>query len=74
MTTAFDTTEYEFSHGRKPRGTGTWAFADADDGPDCEPYFIHAASYTEAKTRAARHFRLTHGRRPGFVTRIITLP
>ena len=54
MTTAFDTTEYEFSHGRKPRGTGTWAFADADDGPDCEPYFIHAASYTEAKTRAAR--------------------
>jgi len=22
----FDTTEYEWSHGRKPRGRGSWAF------------------------------------------------
>jgi len=24
---AFDTTDYEFTHGRKPRGRGGWAFS-----------------------------------------------
>lgn len=26
MKTRFDTTQYEFAHGRKPRGRGYWAF------------------------------------------------
>jgi len=26
MTMTVNTTEYQFSHGRKPRGQGTWAF------------------------------------------------
>ena len=26
MKTRFDTTQYQFSHGRKPRGRGRWAF------------------------------------------------
>ena len=28
MNIRFDTTEYELSHGRKPRGFGMWAFRD----------------------------------------------
>ena len=27
MKTQFDTTQYQFSHGRKPRGQGQWAFS-----------------------------------------------
>jgi hypothetical protein len=30
MSPEFNTTEYEFSHGKKPRGTGNWAFIPAD--------------------------------------------
>lgn len=30
MAAEFDTHQYEFAHGRKPRGTGSWAFAPAD--------------------------------------------
>jgi len=30
MSREWDTTEYEWSHGRKPRGTGSWAFVPAD--------------------------------------------
>ena len=26
----FDTTQYEWSHGKKPRGVGSWAFVPAD--------------------------------------------
>jgi hypothetical protein len=26
MSAEFNTTQYEFAHGRKPRGSGTWAF------------------------------------------------
>lgn len=30
MAREYDTTEYENSHGRKPRGIGSWAFVPAD--------------------------------------------
>ena len=30
MSREYDTTEYEMSHGRKPRGTGNWAFVPSD--------------------------------------------
>jgi len=29
MSREFNTTEFEFSHGKKPRGLGTWAFIPA---------------------------------------------
>ena len=30
MTAIFNTSEYEFAHGKKPRGNGQWAFVPAD--------------------------------------------
>lgn len=30
MRAEFITTDYQFSHGKKPRGVGTWAFVPAD--------------------------------------------
>lgn len=30
MNTEWLTTDYEFAHGRKPRGTATWAFVPGD--------------------------------------------
>lgn len=30
MSREFITTEYEWAHGKKPRGTGNWAFVPAD--------------------------------------------
>ena len=45
MTTEVSTREYEFSHGKKPRGKGPWAFFfDRME----EPFFV-SGSYTHAK-------------------------
>lgn len=30
MGASFTTTDYQFAHGKKPRGTGNWAFVPAD--------------------------------------------
>jgi len=38
MSVEVNTTEYEFSHGKKPRGFGCWAF---QIGRDPEPYWSH---------------------------------
>lgn len=54
MTIQIDTTEYEFAHGRKPRGTGTWAFFfDADK----IPWWMPDATYAEAKKAAIKEGR-----------------
>jgi hypothetical protein len=45
------TTEYEFSHGKNPRGTGQWAFFF--DG-ESEPFW-HTGSYAEAKKMAIKY-------------------
>lgn len=44
------TASFEFSHGRKPRGTGTWAFFI--NGSQT-PVFING-SYGEAKVQAVK--------------------
>jgi hypothetical protein len=53
----FDTGEYEFSHGHKPRGRGSWAFDfGAKRTPDgLENLFWTRGTYGEAK-RQARAF------------------
>lgn len=33
MRIEFNTTQYEFSHGKQPRGRGSWAF-EFEDSPD----------------------------------------
>ena len=53
-----NTSAYEFAHGRKPRGTGGWAFIQGGDG-DAEVFWFFG-SYTEAK-RAAQKWAAQHG-------------
>lgn len=55
MTVTVNTTEYEFSTGRKPRGTGAWAFEVAGEvvfAPGCQP-FSAAKKWAVATARAA---------------------
>ena len=42
------TEKFEWSHGRKPRGTGCWAFGTRDESKIWWAY----GSYTEAKRKA----------------------
>ncbi len=46
-----ETNEYEFSHGRKPRGTGCWAFQIGE-----EMVFI-TGTFTTAKNLAVNNAR-----------------
>jgi hypothetical protein len=45
------TTQYEFAHGRRPRGRGDWAFFF--DGSS-EPFWVCDVSYSEARQHAVR--------------------
>ena len=45
------TTDFEFAHGRKPRGEGTWAFF-FDRRASVEQAFWATGSFTEAKKQA----------------------
>lgn len=60
MRVDFATTEFEFSHGRQPRGFGSWAFS-LERNPDVSSpagpaeggvIWTHSCSYTEAKKAA----------------------
>ena len=66
MTVRFDTSEFEFSHGRAPRGRGSWAFSLVRD-PDVTKslpadktgvLFTPSLTYGEAKMFARRFFRM----------------
>lgn len=63
----FDTTEFEFSHGRAPRGRGMWAFAGSRDPrmPEEDPvtdpvtavfWTPLPCTFAEAKSLARLHF------------------
>jgi hypothetical protein len=47
----FDTTEFQFAHGKQPRGTGMWAFF-VDGKP--EPVFTPCMAFAEAKRWVAQ--------------------
>lgn len=57
MTT--DTTEYEFSHGQKPRGYGQWAFffGFTRQGSEHAWFAPQACYFTEAKKQAQAEAR-----------------
>ena len=58
----FNTVEFEFSHGRKPRGTGYWAFSTSRNArPGTDDIFWFQGSYKAAKAAAAAHFRAAAG-------------
>ena len=62
MNIEFDTTQYEFSHGKPPRGRGAWAFAIKDDNDKPgEPRFI-AGSMTYGEARAAFRAEVADGK------------
>ena len=53
------TATFEFAHGRKPRGTGSWAFYfDGDDSLDAmfwaSPYGTYSAAKRQAVAEAKR--------------------
>ncbi len=54
MTMEFSTTDYEFVHGKKPRGFGRWAFFFDNNGE--QPWFYHG-SFTNAKKTAIAYAR-----------------
>lgn len=50
----FSTSEYQFSHGRSPRGRGSWAFEFP--GTDLPTFWTPGGTtYTEAKALVHKH-------------------
>ena len=52
MKVFFDTREFERSHGKKPRGTGCWAFMPENSGNPEDWVFAPSMSFTAAKAFA----------------------
>jgi len=51
------TSEYEFSHGKKPKGTGSWAFfIDGDIGDVLRAHWFNG-KYSEARKQAVAKAR-----------------
>jgi len=57
----FETREYEFSHGRRPRGDGCWAFklvaVFGQDGVDLNQVYYASGTLGEAKRKFERQIR-----------------
>jgi hypothetical protein len=53
------TAAFEFAHGKKPRGTGTWAFF-FDGARDVRDAFWFTGTFAEAKAKAVA-FAHEHG-------------
>lgn len=53
MAIEFNTREYEFSHGHKPRGRGGWAFSFKRNPEMSEIFWING-TYSEAKAVARK--------------------
>lgn len=66
MAVEFNTREYEFSHGRAPRGRGSWAFAFTRNAPVSEVIWAPSGTYAEAK-KFAREKAKAAGVREVFV-------
>lgn len=63
----FITTEFEASHGHRPRGDGLWGFSLSRRAKDI---FWVSGPYTKAKQRARTHFMSLVGGRAGSETLI----
>jgi hypothetical protein len=49
MKIEFNTVEFEFSHGRKPKGRGSWAFSGTRNPRIEDVFFSPSMTYSEAK-------------------------
>jgi hypothetical protein len=65
-----DTSTFERSHGKKPRGFGSWAFYNKPDhgGEFDKLFWSHVTNYSEAKKAA-----LAHAAKVGW-NRLVVLP
>lgn len=58
MAITIDTTEYEFTHGKAPRGRGQWAFIrEASHGEPSRVFFSPDMTYREACAWVRRQVR-----------------
>jgi hypothetical protein len=57
MRKSFDTTIYEGSHGKLPRGEGMWIFSIRNRRGRRELYFAPYGTLTAAKTHAKEFFK-----------------
>lgn len=71
--TEFTTRAYRRSHGKDPKGTGSYAFAVSrtrtafDHEVDTHYYFSQLGTYTQAKAEALKYFTTEAGRSPEFI-------
>lgn len=56
----FDDTQYQFSHGRTPRGYGTWAFSQTRKCDD--PMWVPPMHYRDAKVWIKAYVREKYGK------------
>lgn len=56
----FHTSDYEFSHGKTPRGFGSWAFfferPTRNNNP--EAFWVHQSTYADAKKKVREYIRI----------------
>ena len=52
---------YQWTHGKKPSGKGSWAFSTVHPGQHDvrkhDTHFVHHSSYTDAKKSAIAHYK-----------------
>lgn len=56
MTIEFITTPFVASHGKQPKGKGSWAFSEERNPEIGEVFFTKSMLYSEAKKSAKQHF------------------
>ncbi len=61
MAITFNDGPFITSHGRSPKGRGSWAFADCPDPDMNEVIFTPSMTYTEAKTWMRKHLKREYG-------------
>ena len=58
MKVEFSTREYEYSHGRKPKGFGSWAFECEEIGKGMDNWlWVNQSTLTDAKKKVAQTIR-----------------
>lgn len=53
----FNTSDFQFSHGRAPRGFGSWAFFFERNAPVEQAFWVHQATFAAARKAAAQEAR-----------------
>lgn len=69
MRVQFRTEQFEFSHGRKPRGYGFWAFGWNYDGS--EHLIMHCGTLTEGKASVKRELMKQYPNESSMIVQIL---